>query len=358
MLTFDVRATLVWGVSAMLVGLLVRNPFILIEMLLIVLTVRACCVEPDRLRGIGWMVRVAPILLLIGVVFNLLTVRSGDRVLLTLPVNWPLIGGEVTWNALAYGVVSALGLFVLLLTGTTAAAMLHWIDLTRVLPQRLATLAVSGSVAWVYLPELARSFTDIRESMQLRGMPLRGPRTLLPLIVPLLGQGLERALITAEVLETRGFGGAIEHRDSGKRTMPRLQARPSGGLANLLLVIGLVLLAGGAAVLVSGRAATGFALAVAGIVALTLGIAKRPTIHRRRTQYRVRPWTWMDTVVTVSALGACIVMLWRWATNSAALGFSPYPRLSWPPVDLVLMLVVPLLFMPAALAAFGPGGER
>lgn len=352
MLTFDVRSVLAWGGCAMLIGLLVRNPFVLIEMVLIVMTVRATCVEPDRLRGIGWMIRVAPLLLAIGVIFNLLTVRSGDRVILTLPEHWPLIGGAMTLNALAYGVVSALGLFVLLLTGTTVAAMLRWIDLTRMLPQRFASLAVSGSVAWVYLPELTRSFTDIRESLELRGMPPRGPRTLLPLIVPLLGQGLERAMTTAEVLEARGFGGA--------RSGSRLSRSWMAGIADLALIGGLVILMVAAYIVVTGGGVTGLVLVVVGIAMMLLGIAKRPTPSRarQRTRYRIRPWRWTDSLVMVSSFSVCAAFVWRWSTNGAALGFNPYPIFSWPPVDLVLMAILPLLLVPAALVAFGLEGDR
>ncbi|MGC4190571.1 MAG: energy-coupling factor transporter transmembrane component T [Thermomicrobiales bacterium] len=345
--SFDVRAWLVWGGCAFLVAFVARNPFVLAELGMIALTVRFACVSPERLVGIGWMLRLAPVMLAIGVVFNVLTVRSGDRVLLSLPDAWPLIGGDLTWNAFAYGVVSALALFVLLLIGTTLGALARWIDLMRILPQRVAVLAVAGSVAWVFLPELSRSFTDIRESMRLRGMPLHGPRTFLPLIVPLLAQGLERAMTTAEVLEARGFGG----------TAGAMSARRAW-LADLSLVAGLVALAAACYDLFTGGRIAWPILLAGGIGALTVGLLRRPAVVVLRTRYREARWRWTDSLVCAGAIVVAGVFLARWATHRAGLTFDPYPRLTWPPVDLVVMIVLPLLATPAVLAAFGPEADR
>lgn len=344
---FDVRAWIVWGSSAFLVALLARNPFIVIELGMIALIVRFACVPPERLVGIGWMLRLAPVVLAIGVVFNVLTVRSGDRVLVTLPESWPVINGTLTWNALAYGVVSALALFVLLVVGTTLGALTRWIDLTRILPQRIAPLAVAGSVAWVFLPELSRSFTDIRESMQLRGMPLRGPRTLLPLIVPLLAQGLERAMTTAEVLETRGFGGSSAKASGGR-----------SGVADLMLVGGLVAMMAGCYDLFTGGRIAWPILFVVAAVALVTGFVRRPTGDVRRTRYREASWHWADSLVSLGSTLVAVVFLVRWTTDRGLLTFDPYPVLAWPQVDLVMMLALPLLAIPAAIVAFSPGGER
>jgi len=346
--TFDVRAWMVWGTSAFLIALLARNPFVLVELGIVALTVRFACVPPERLAGIGWILRVAPLMLAIGVVFNVLTVRSGDRVLATLPDSWPVIGGDLTWNAFAYGVVSALALFVLLLVGTTLGALMRWIDLTRILPQRVAPLAVAGSVAWVFLPELSRSFTDIRETMALRGIPLRGPRSFLPLVVPLLAQGLERAMTTAEVLEARGFGGRPV----------RAGSRRAGGMADLALIAGLVALAAGSYDLVSGGRIAWPILFAGGAAALGTGLLRRPVADAPRTRYRLARWRWMDTATCAGSVAVAAIFLWRWIAQPAGLGFDPYPHLEWPPVDLPMMLVMPLLALPAAIVAFGPGDDR
>src|SRR5690606_12556321 len=108
----------------------------------------------------------------IGVIFNALTVRSGNQVAFKLPVlDW-----SITWNAIAYGVVSGVAMVTLVLVGITTAAGLNWIALTRVLPPRLAPLAVSGSVAWSFLPSASQAFTDIREAQAARGHQIRSGR--------------------------------------------------------------------------------------------------------------------------------------------------------------------------------------
>jgi len=337
----DVRAWLVWGGSAFLIALMARNPLVLLELGMVVVIVRGACVPPDRLSGVGWLLRLAPVMLAIGVLFNLLTVRAGDQVLASLPSDWPVLGGNLTWNALAFGVVSALALFVLILIGTTLGALIRWTELARVLPQRVAPLAVAGSVAWVFLPELTRSFTDIRESMQVRGVAVRGPRTMVPLIVPLLAQGLERAMITAEALEVRGFGGAPVAR-TGRRAW----------VADVVLVGGMVLLAAGVYDLARGSTRAWPLMIGMGTIAVALGALRRPATSTPRTQYRVAHWDRRDTAVAVSAAAVAGVFVAQWTTGRVALGFDPYPTLAWPTVDFTMMLALPLLAVPAAIAAF------
>ena len=87
----------------------------------------------------------------------------------------------------------------------------------RLLPERMAALAVAGSVAWSYLPRTTAALTEIREAQMARGYRPRGIRDAAPLVVPLLAGGLERAMITAEALEARAFGAPL-----GPELTPRL----------------------------------------------------------------------------------------------------------------------------------------
>ena len=109
----------------------------------------------------------------VSVLFNLLC-PVGDRVIGTLPESWPVIGGVLTLNALIYGLLSAMAIFSLVAVSATLGATLDWSATMRLLPERMAALAVAGSVAWSYLPRTTAALVEIREAQMARGYRPRG----------------------------------------------------------------------------------------------------------------------------------------------------------------------------------------
>ncbi len=202
----DPRAWIIWAVAATLPPLIGRNPWPLAATLLAVLGVWAAW--SAGAAGARWrpLLRLALVFGLVSVLFNLLTAHVGDRVIGALPESWPVIGGVLTLNALIYGLLSAMAIFSLVAVSATLGATLDWSATMRLLPERMATLAVAGSVAWSYLPRTDGRFVEIREAQMARGYRPRGIRDAAPLVIPLLAGGLERAMITAEALEARAFG--------------------------------------------------------------------------------------------------------------------------------------------------------
>ncbi|MCO5219873.1 MAG: energy-coupling factor transporter transmembrane protein EcfT, partial [Thermomicrobiales bacterium] len=187
------RTWLAWGVACMVPLLVARHPVILLQMLGTVLLVRWLCSPATVLRW-QWILRIALVFAAIGVAFNALTVRTGNQIAFHVSV----LGWNITWNAIVYGLVASLAMITLVLTGITVAAGLDWIELSRVLPRRLAPLAAAGSVAWSFLPGASHALADIREAQAARGHALRGVRDLLPIVVPLLDTSLSRALTMSE----------------------------------------------------------------------------------------------------------------------------------------------------------------
>lgn len=340
----DVRVWLCWGLAAMVPPLVMRNPIVLMEIFIIVLTVRSSCVPPERLGGWRWFVRIATIMLAIGVLFNVLTVHSGDRVLVNVPHSWPLIGGDLTLNALAFGVISAFAFFVLLLVGTTVAALLQWAELLRIVPARLAPIAVAGSVAWAFMPQLGVAVREIRETHLARGRHIHGAYQMLPLVVPLLAGSLERALTAAEALEARGFG-ASNVGGSGDAAQ-RNVAASRGGLALLISLVSLLVASYGIAV---GMVTMGLGMAVVGAGLLGLGFRWRPAQAIVKTRYRVHLWTWRDSVLIAASVIALGGFIWRWIAVPGSLQFEVYPSLEWTAVDLPVMVALAFLIAPAVL---------
>lgn len=330
------RAWLAWGACAMIPLLVARNPFVVAVILVSVLAVRVVWMGRAR-QGWGWIVRFAALFMVVGVIFNALTVHSGNQVLYTIPDRIPLFGGPITLNAIAYGVASGLAILTLVLVGTTVAANLVWADLMRSLPARFAPLAVAGSVAWSFLPGASQAFQDIRESQAARGHRIRGIRDLLPLVVPLLGGGLERAIAMSEALESRGFG------HSGGATVavsPVSRYALVGALGSGML-LAYAFAVGQAQVALSGLVLT--------IALFLVAVGTGRSQVAVTTRYRVSSWRSPDWIVTIAGVVALVAFLWRQRVIPDAAIFNPYPNLEWPLVDLPMLLGLAVLMVPAMI---------
>ncbi len=338
----DSRAWLAWGFAAMLPLLVGRNPWLTLEVLIIVLVVRGTWLDRNTAQGNAWFLRIALVMAAISVVFNVLTVHAGDLVIASLPDSWPVIGGDLTWNAVAYGLVSGVTLFGLVLTGITVAALIRWVDLFHLLPPRLAPIAVTGSVAWAFLPQTAIAWTNIREAMTMRGHRFKGARDFPPILVPLLASGLERSLAMAEALEARGFGMPVERQSRQRKGEPFHAG---------LLIMGLVGLMVSAYCLATGQVAAGLSAGLIASAAMLLLSRISPAQGPRTTRYRelvLRRADWLTIACALVAMGA--VVAWT-SARPASLQFDTYPTMRIPTVEPLLMAALALLLLPAFLHA-------
>lgn len=334
----DVRAWLVWGMAMTIPLLTGRHPIVLAELIVIVMVVRTVCLPAAQVRGWSWMVRLGMIAIPIGVLFNILTVHAGDQRIVRVNDDVPIIGGNVTWNALVYGLISGVTIVALVAVGTTVATALDWSSLMRLLPARAANVAVAGSVAWAFLPQLARSWQEIREAQAARGHRWRGARDVVPLVVPLMAGSLDRSITMAEALESRGFGSTANQTRSLSRSTILV------AMALTLAVVGLYLFAVGQATI-----ATAVLLGTAVLATLAVRLGE-PFAQHRTTRYRASVWTRHDTVVVTSAMlamGATAVFL---QVQPEALRYAPYPSMDWPVTNPLLIAALGLLMLPAVVA--------
>ncbi len=341
----DARAWLLWALAASLPPLLGRNPFVLTATLLAVLGVRTAMAPPSDTPGaLAWngVVRLAVVFASVGALFNVLTAHLGDRPFAYLPSALPLIGGPLTLNALVYGLLSGAALLTLVLVGTTLGWALDWPTLARLLPARLSTLAVAGAVAWAFVPQTVVALREIREAQAARGYRARGARELVPLLVPLLAGGLERAVTLAEALESRAFASPPDSHPGTSSRLPWRSALAALGLAGALL--GAYLLGAGAPIAtLPALGASVLALAIAGA---------GPRSSRRRTRYRPTRWSRADSLVAVTGAITVAAVVITLAADPAAIRYDPYPSLTLPRVNLGLLaalslLLSPVLFIPA-----------
>ena len=335
----DPRAWLAWGVAAATPPLLGRNPFPVAMVFLVALATlsvsrRAEVASP----GWGLILRLAVVVAVIGVVFNVLTVRAGDLVIVEIPDMVPLLDGQLTWNAAIYGVLSGFGLVTLVLAGSVIGGALNWATVVRLLPDRFLGMAVAGSIAFNLVPQTAVAFQEIREAQRARGHRVRSARDLVPLIVPLLNGGIDRAMGMAEVLESRGFGAVTRQGRRWDAWLGGVVVASTGVLA-FAAAVGRLWIALASGMLV---AATG----------LLLGRSS-PGVEGGRTRYReihLRHADWV--VIASSACAASLAIIWerRWP---GALSYEPYPALETPVVSLPVLCGLLLLLAPA-LVLTGP----
>ena len=333
----DPRAWLLWAIAASLPPLLGRNPWPLAATTLAVLGVWAAWGAGAAAGRWRPLMRLALVFGAVSVLFNLLTAHLGDRVIGHLPEAWPIVGGPLTVNSLLYGLLGAVAIFALVAVSATLGATLDWSAMMRLLPERMAPLAVGGSIAWAYLPRTVVAFAEIREAQMARGYRPRGLRDVGPLVMPLLAGGLERSMMTAEALEARAFGAPLA---------PELVSRPWQVVA---LVAGLIAAMTGAFCLALGQlAAAGLLLAsAAGTIAAGL-VTRCPTgASLRRTRYRDPVWERPEWIVSGSAAAVLIVELVILAVAPGAFRYEPYPSMTAPAIDLVLLAALALLLAPA-----------
>jgi len=331
---------LFWLGTVVGIGVQTRNPLILV----LLFGVSWVVLQGVRARG-ARIARpggheTAPLqftvtVMLIGGIVNMLTSRVGQSVLFQIP-SWipvlgPLLGGPVTLEALVFGLLNGLVLATLFTAFLVLTSALSTRDLIGYLPRAFYPLAVVSAIAVTFAPNVRRQFEQVREAQAIRGHRMRGLKDWLPLMMPLLVGGLERALRLAEAMTARGFV-----RDTN--------GSPYHARARVVLLMGLVLLLAGEvwALLPAqqgiGRVTRWIAV---GLIVAAIWYAGRGT---QRTRYRNVVWRRCDTGVLMLSLGLLVLAQVR----HAGLIYNPYPVLSAPPFDPllgwgILGLLAPLL---------------
>ncbi len=193
---FHPTAWLLWIGAAALPALMTRNPLYLILIGVAVGMVYAGLPGRRSPLAASWLglVKLGAFLTLFAVPMNALTVHSGRLVLFTLPAAWPVIGGPITGEAVLFGLSTSISLTVILLIFATLNVAIDQSTLLRLAPPFLVEAGVIVAIAVGFIPQMVRSFHDIREAQTLRGHRfdggrLGGLRQLGPLFVALLTTG-------------------------------------------------------------------------------------------------------------------------------------------------------------------------
>lgn len=331
--SFVAQAWVIWLISMATITLMTRNPLYLMILLFVARIVSAVCgTVVSRTKIHFW--RLAAIIFAFSILFNFLMVRVGGTVLFVLPQHWWLIGGNKTVEAVLYGAINGLALITLLAIFLAFNASVPVSDLVRLTPRALKNVGIIVLLAVTYVPETISQLQRIRESQAIRGHRLRGLRDWQPLVIPLMIGALERSMVIAETMVSRGYGATanVKH--------------PRWIRIGLLLGMSLAIIGW----LITFRLGiAGWFLLVGGVFLVIFAIyaSGRNVNH---TQYRQRSWTRRDWLIAVFAIiPFLMVLLSIWLVDGFSLFYTPYPNLTLPPFNLAVGLSLILLAAPALL---------
>ncbi len=318
-----------WLISALLPAMLTRNPLYLV-ILLVAVAVAYNTIGRLSPVAASWrpFLKAGLVLAAFSVAFNTLTVHYGETLLFTLPslslrigpLTFLDLGGKTTLEAATYGLTTGLSLVVILLIFATFNVLVDHHQLLRATPAFMYQTGMIASIAIAFVPQMVSSLQDVREAQAIRGHRFRGVRDLLPLFVPLLTGGLERAIQLAESMEARGFGSENSSSMGRRQLMHRV-----------LIVVALFgLLAG--AFWYAYYSSTRFAGVLLGLGSLALLMCNLLIMGRsvKRSRYRRELWRRRDTIVATASLVAVCVIAAFWLLDTEALLFYPYPRFHFP----------------------------
>jgi energy-coupling factor transport system permease protein len=335
----------IWAIALAVAASRTSNPLLLLLILAVLgLTVARRRTDAPWARGYRFYLVMALWIVVFRVVFRIIFdsgAAPGAEIWFRLPQlptpSWYAgvqIGGPVSAQAVLAAALDGARLACLLCCLGAANTLANPKRALRVLPGALYELGVAVTVALSVAPQLVESVQRVRRARRLRGADSRGVRAWRAVAVPVLHDALDRSLLLAAGMDSRGYGRTGTATRASRRLTAALML---GGMAGLCAgAYGLLDATLPAALSVTGFAA-GTTLCLAG---LALG-GRRVS----RSRYRPDPWRWPEWAVAASGV-ACAAGL------SLHLGGSPAalnpPVLTWPP----LPLVPAALILAAAVAGF------
>ncbi|MFI5258331.1 MAG: energy-coupling factor transporter transmembrane component T family protein [Candidatus Limnocylindrales bacterium] len=219
------RAWLIWSLAAVTIALSTDNPVYRGLVALAALNVLlAWLPRGRRLRplALGLVMAAA-----IGALINVLAGHTGADVIARLPAEWPLIGGPLTVESLAFGADLGLGLVAALLAVAPLSLVLEPHDVVDAMPHPLERTGIAVATSLNLVSGIGRTFTAVRDAQRMRGWRPHGLRSWNEVLVPVVLTAIEDSVLLAEAMESRGFG-------TGRRTSYAAGRWSRGDLAVVL----------------------------------------------------------------------------------------------------------------------------
>jgi energy-coupling factor transport system permease protein len=302
-------------------------------------------------RGFAVYLKIGLTILAIRVVFRaVFDAQHGTTILFTLPqIDLPdraagiRIGGPVSAQGVLSALYDGIRLATLLLCLGAANVLANPKRLLKALPGALHELGVAVTVGLTIAPQMIESAHRIRRARRLRptasqGRHRRRRTSIVLTIVAVLEDALDRSLVLAAAMDSRGYGrsGAV--------------TRSSRTITGGLMLAGVCGLCVGVYGVLDGTTPRplGVPMLVAGCL---FGVAGIRLGGRRvdRTVYRPDPWTVAEWSVVACGVGAATLMFVAEHVDPGNL-FPTVQPLRWPELGLIPALAGFCGVLPAWLA--------
>jgi energy-coupling factor transport system permease protein len=220
------RAWLIWSLAAVTVALSTDNPVYRGLVAMVALNVLLAWLPSGRrLKPLAVAVLMAAGF---AILINAIAGHTGASVVFRLPSQWPVVGGPITLESLAYGGALGLGLVATLLAVAPLSLVLESHDVVDAIPARLERTGIAVATSLNLVGGMGRTFTSVRDAQRMRGWQPRGLRSWNEVLTPVILTAIEDSVLLAESMEARGFG-------AGRRTS---YSRMSWGRVEAVVVAG------------------------------------------------------------------------------------------------------------------------
>jgi len=336
---------LVWAIAATASLQIAPSPvYVALVIAIATLVVSVYGLDSPYARAYPVLVGLAVVFAALRVALTALTTHGGPDVLFRLPSatmpDW--LGGFTVGSTIEAPIVAQAAYEGFVIVGVVAVfaafnAVVSHHELVQSLPRAFHELGLVVAVGVAFVPTTITAIHDVRNADRARtgGRAVRRGR-LVRQIVPVLENGLERAITLAESMDSRGFArGGATSRERG---------------AAWCGAAGLLSLGGAFVALVAGESTLATALVVGGAVAVVVAmvVASRGSA---RVRYRPRRLTRGDIgiMAAVCVAPVALTVLTITGDDSLVWGQSPlrWPTLSALAVVALLALCAPLLRRPS-----------
>lgn len=334
-----------WAIGVATAASMTTNPLLLAMIVAVVwLVVVARRTDSPWARAFRLYVLLAVVIVVFRVVLHVLVgLKWGTVAVLPLPViglpDWAaginLLGTVYLEGWLAAALLGAqLGALVIAIGAANALANPK--RLLRSLPHALHEVGTAVVVSVSVAPQLAASVQRVLRARLLRGEAGRGLKALPQVALPVLQDTLDRSLLLASAMESRGYGSRRTPSGSGSRLL-------TGGLT----LTGLLAIAFGVYGVLDPIGSPGWSgvpMVVLGVLLAFAGMAVGGR-EIKVTVYRKDPWGWPETLTVLAGIAAA---------TGAVLGRQVSPELMQMPLQPLAAPGLPWVTTLGVLAAALP----
>jgi energy-coupling factor transport system permease protein len=324
---------ILWLAGAMTFLLTTRNPVYIIVMLVGLFSLgRRMARDRNITPWVTPNLRFLLTMIFLSTLINGAFSHTGNSVLFTIPHSWPLVGGDITMESLAYGAINGMVIGALYLLFNIINLALTTKQITRLIPRAFHPIAVVITIALTFFPSIQQRAREIKEAQMIRGNPMKKISDWIPIMIPLLVTSLENAILLAESMTARGFHKPT-HLGSPRALISLILAAFlifSGWVLHMYRFPSLVFI-------------SLYILGASLVAATLITIGKSANITRYHQE------TWSKTSEVSAALigiyiaGFAFLSLTR---RLPTLGFSPYPQLDFPTTQVLGFTFSLIPFLP------------